>query len=83
VLVPALKDAVQRRQLLIVTHNANLAVVGDADQILYCQNTDDTFTVAAGALDDIESARHAVDVLEGTKKALTNRWRKFESLPIV
>lgn len=80
-LVPAIKDAVSRRQLVVVTHNANLAVVGDADQILYCQNVDNEFTVTAGALDDIDSARHAVDVLEGTKRALTNRWRKFEALP--
>lgn len=81
VLVPAIKDAVRRRQLLIVTHNANLAVVGDADQIVYCRYADDHFSVTAGALDDVDSARHAVDVLEGTKRALENRWLKFEAIP--
>ncbi|WP_377105835.1 TrlF family AAA-like ATPase [Propionicimonas sp. T2.31MG-18] len=83
VLVPAIKDAVRRRQLLIVTHNANLAVVGDADQIVYCRYAEDHFSVTAGSLDDVESARHAVDVLEGTKRALANRWLKFEALPAV
>jgi ABC-type lipoprotein export system ATPase subunit len=32
VLVPGIKDARQRRQIIIVTHNPNLAVVCDADQ---------------------------------------------------
>jgi ABC-type lipoprotein export system ATPase subunit len=35
ILVPAIKEARQRRQIIIVTHNPNLAVVCDADQIIY------------------------------------------------
>ena len=32
-LVPVLRAAEERRQVIIVTHNANIAVLGDAKQI--------------------------------------------------
>jgi hypothetical protein len=35
-LVPAIHEAAGRRQTIVVTHNANLAIVGDADQIIHC-----------------------------------------------
>jgi DNA repair ATPase RecN len=33
-LVPVLRQAKERRQIIIVTHNANIAVLGDAEQII-------------------------------------------------
>lgn len=38
-LVPCITEARQRRQVLIVTHNPNLAVVCDADQVIHCKST--------------------------------------------
>ena len=34
-LVPSMRDARLRRQIVVVTHNPNLAVVCDADQVIY------------------------------------------------
>ena len=34
-LVPAIHEAAGRRQTIVVTHNANLAIVGDADQVIH------------------------------------------------
>ena len=34
-LVPSIKEAKNRRQIIIVTHNPNLAVVCDAEQIIH------------------------------------------------
>jgi ABC-type lipoprotein export system ATPase subunit len=36
-LIPCIKEAKKRRQIIIVTHNSNLAVVCDAEQILHAQ----------------------------------------------
>ena len=33
-LVPVLRLANERRQIIIVTHNANIAVLGDAEQLI-------------------------------------------------
>jgi len=35
-LVPCIKEARKRRQVVLVTHNPNLAVVCDVDQVIYC-----------------------------------------------
>ena len=36
-LVPVLNEAKQKRQIIMVTHNPNLAVVCDAEQIIHCE----------------------------------------------
>ena len=40
-LVPCMKEAKQRRQIMMVTHNPNLAVVCDAEQVV-CAALDKT-----------------------------------------
>jgi predicted ATPase len=33
-IVPVLRKAKERRQIIVVTHNANIAVLGNAEQII-------------------------------------------------
>lgn len=80
-LVPAIHEAAGRRQTIVVTHNANLAIVGDADQIVHCQMRDDCFSVSSGSIAELDVARFALDVLEGTKPAFDNRRQKYEAFP--
>ena len=80
-LVPAIHEAAGRRQTIIVTHNANLAIVGDADQIIHCQMEDDQFSVSSGCIAELDVAQFALDVLEGTKPAFDNRRHKYEAFP--
>ncbi|WP_082777954.1 TrlF family AAA-like ATPase [Tsukamurella pseudospumae] len=80
-LVPAIHEAVGRRQTIVVTHNANLAVVGDADQIVHCQMVDNCFTISSGSIAELDVAQFALDVLEGTKPAFDNRRHKYEAFP--
>ena len=80
-LVPAIHEAAGRRQTIVVTHNANLAIVGDADQIIHCQLIDKNFAVNSGSIAELDVARFALDVLEGTKPAFDNRRHKYEAFP--
>ena len=80
-LVPALREAAGRRQTIVVTHNANLAVVGDADQIVHCTVFDGQFGVDAGSISDFATAEHAVNVLEGTMPSFSKRRSKWEVHP--
>lgn len=80
-LVPAIHDAAARRQTIVVTHNANLAVVGDADQIVHCVSQDRKFTVSSGHISELGVASLAVNVLEGTKPAFDNRRAKYGLFP--
>lgn len=79
-LVPAIKDAKKRRQIIIVTHNPNLAVVCDADQVIHA-STDKTdgnrVTYTSGAIEDPYITQLIVDVLEGTKPAFDLRGGQY------
>lgn len=79
-LVPALKKARSRRQIIVVTHNANLAVVGDADQIVSCSQEDDAFVVRAGSLAGHETGEITINVLEGSREAFANRRAKYDTV---
>jgi hypothetical protein len=79
-LVPALKKARMRRQIIVVTHNANLAVVGDADQIIVCSQRDNAFFLESGSLAVRETGDVAIKVLEGSRPAFQNRKNKYETV---
>jgi predicted ATPase len=53
VLVKCIKAAKQRRQVIMVTHNPNLAVVCDAEQIIFatCDKATNTFTYISGGIE--------------------------------
>lgn len=79
-LVPCIKEAKQRRQIIIVTHNPNLAVVCDAEQVIF-SNLDkkDNYRMSylSGAIENPEINKAIVDVLEGTMPAFDNRESKY------
>ncbi|MFM0126732.1 ABC transporter [Paraburkholderia sediminicola] len=79
-LVNVINKAKQHRQVIMITHNANLAVACDAEQIVCCEmNRDDgnRITYRSGAIEEHPMNKIVVDVLEGTKRAFDNRSRKY------
>lgn len=79
-LVPVLTQAKRRRQIVMVTHNPNLAVVCDAEQIVWAnfdRKGNSRITYSSGAIENPVTNKHAVDVLEGTKPAFNNRRAKY------
>ena len=78
-LVPAIKEAAARRQVMVVTHNPNVAVVADADQVIMASFDGSRFSYVSGAIENPLMNQHVVDVLEGTWPAFQNRGSKYES----
>lgn len=81
VLVPCLKDAKSRRQVIIVTHNPNLAVVCDSEQIIYAEMNKakgNKIQYSSGSLENKQITEFVVDVLEGTMPAFRNRDAKYQ-----
>lgn len=79
-LVPVLNEAKKKRQIIMITHNANLAVVCDAEQIIYSsfdRKGGSQISYAPGSIESPATNRHAVNVLEGTKVAFDNRGSKY------
>lgn len=76
-----LKSAKKRRQIIMVTHNPNLAVVADAEQIVHVgidkKNEGNDFRFYGGSIEDAEINKKVVDILEGTLPAFDNRRLKY------
>ncbi|WP_143432990.1 TrlF family AAA-like ATPase [Herbaspirillum camelliae] len=79
VLVKCIKAAKQRRQVIMVTHNPNLAVVCDAEQIICatCDKATNTFNYISGGIESPLIKAKVVEILEGTEPAFKNRKRKY------
>lgn len=78
-LVPYIKKAKARRQIIAVTHNPNLAVVCDAEQVI-CTSMDkkkNEIRYESGSIEDIAINKRIVDILEGTLPAFTVRDKKY------
>ncbi|MDF0666434.1 MAG: hypothetical protein P0119_10250 [Nitrospira sp.] len=79
-LVPVLNEAKKKRQIFMVTHNPNLAVVCDAEQVIYCsfdRKQSSKITYVSGSIENPIINVHVVNVLEGTKPAFDNRRSKY------
>lgn len=83
VLVPCIKKAKNRRQIFLVTHNPNLAVVCDAEQIITAsidKKKGNTVNYHSGAIENSETNQKIVDILEGTQPAFENRKDKYHKI---
>ena len=80
-LVPCFRKARERRQVILVTHNPNLAVACDADQVIRATFDREKMEIRyqAGGLEDAEVERWVVDVLEGTAPAFRRRRGRYLS----
>lgn len=79
ILVPCIKEAKKRRQLILVTHNPNIAVACDAEQIIHAQKslTPPFFQYQSGAIESPAINKMIVDTLEGTLPAFKYRERTY------
>lgn len=80
-LVPVLNAAKENRQIIMVTHNPNLAVVCDAEQIIFAEfdrKAACSISYLSGAIEDTALNTAVVNVLEGTKPAFDNRGQKYQ-----
>ena len=79
-LVPVLNEAKKSRQIIMVTHNPNLAVVCDAEQIIHAtfdRKSGSRISYNSGSIENGIINKAVVDVLEGTKIAFSNRGQKY------
>lgn len=84
-LVKFIEHAKKRRQIVLVTHNPNLAVVADAEQIIHVsidkESAVNEFRSFSGSIESPKINRAVVDILEGTMPAFDNRRLKYRRNP--
>lgn len=81
-LVPVLRRVKERRQVIVVTHNANIAVLGDAEQIVVLKATNERAMIASrGSIDEPATREAACAILEGSREAFERRARIYGKRP--
>jgi ABC-type cobalamin/Fe3+-siderophores transport system ATPase subunit len=82
-LVPHFRDARRRRQVIIVTHNANLVVNTDADQVIVASSERrhgaglPAVSYYSGSLENPAIRKAVCDILEGGERAFLDRERRY------
>jgi len=77
-LVPVLRRAKERRQVIIVTHNANVTVLGDAELIVVMKAFNDQGSIVSrGSIDNAETRLAACGILEGAEEAFRRRAKMY------
>lgn len=81
VLAKCIREAKKTRQVILVTHNPNLAVGADAEQVLYVRlekHKNYKFSYESGAIEKPQINDHIVKVLEGSRPAFVQRRLKYQ-----
>jgi ABC-type Mn2+/Zn2+ transport system ATPase subunit/histidinol phosphatase-like PHP family hydrolase len=76
--VRTLRLVKERRQIIIVTHNANIAVLGDAELIIPLRSTNDVSVIRdRGSIDTEKTKRITCTILEGSDQAFKKRQQVY------
>ena len=67
----------QRRQLIIVTHNPNIVVNGDAELIHVLDFNNQCFVKQTGSLQDLAMRKEVCQVMEGGREAFERRYQRL------
>jgi len=80
--VEVLRTIKHNRQVLAVTHNANVPILGDAEQIIVMDsNGRQAYFTCRGSIDDDQIKGRAQGILEGGQQAFKRRDRKYRRTP--
>jgi ABC-type Mn2+/Zn2+ transport system ATPase subunit len=82
-LVPLFKEVKNRRQIIIVTHNANLVVNTDADQVIiakagaHAPGNLPQISYQSGGLENNDIRKSVCEILEGGEEAFKERAKRL------
>lgn len=77
-IVTTLRTIKERRQVLLITHNANIAVLGDSELLLPMRRENDCGkAVERGSIDRAATKNQAQQILEGGPEAFRRRWEMY------
>jgi ABC-type lipoprotein export system ATPase subunit len=80
-IVTQLRNVKQKRQVLVVTHNANIVVNGDAENVIALDvRSGQTKIVSQGGLQEPSIRDQICRVMEGGKEAFDQRYRRINAV---
>jgi len=76
--IMGLKELKNTSQFIFATHNPNIPVLRDCEQVVSCRYDSDLIQTNLGSIDDEIIRKEIVNIMEGGKEAFNNRKRIYE-----
>lgn len=80
-LIKAIKQAKQKKQIIIVTHNATIPMLADAQNIIICSDDNGKIRIKSASLEgnlyDKKIVDHVATLTDGGKNAIRKRFKKY------
>lgn len=80
-LVNAIKKVKNTKQIILVSHNATIPMMGDAQQIIYCENKNGVITIRSSPLEGEIEGKSILDLIasitDGGKPSIKKRVKKY------
>ena len=76
-LIDLFKEIKKFRQVIIVSHNANLVVNSDSEQVIIAKNTSEKLSYSSGSLENESINKEICRILEGGERAFEKRRDKY------
>lgn len=80
-LITSIQKTKQKRQVIIVSHNATIPMLGDVQNVIVCKNVGGIITIKNAALEEQIDGKDVVDIVakltDGGKTAIKKRFKKY------
>lgn len=80
-LLSAIKKCKAKKQIILVSHNATIPMLGDAQNVVMCINDDNKITIASNPLEGDINGKNVVDLIaevtDGGKSSIKKRVKKY------
>jgi len=80
-LISAVKKIKDKKQIILVSHNATIPMLGDAQTVVVCENKDGKITIKSnpleGSIGDRSIVDHIAEITDGGKSSIKKRVKKY------
>lgn len=80
-LVEAIKKTKKQKQIILVSHNATIPMMGDAQTLVYCENDNGVIKIRSSSLEGTIGDKSALDLIasitDGGKSSVKKRVKKY------
>lgn len=81
-LLSSIKKCKSKKQIILVSHNATIPMLGDAQNIIMCENDDNKIKIRSNPLEGIIDEKRVVDLIaditDGGKSSVKKRFKKYD-----
>ncbi len=80
-LIKGIKKCKMQKQLVVISHNATIPMLADAQNIILCRNVDGKIVIRSGAMEDSIDGKKVIDsiaeITDGGKASIKKRVKKY------